>query len=150
MNRNALSAKNGLVPPGKLSRGGEELDINFTRKKSASPMFPAPSSVLRKQEQTFFNDLRQGTAILNPTGRLEYKVVVSHHDFRMGCDPQFCNRVVQIIKVYSMIIHNNNMNQDHYLTCPLTPQVKTQACMCTYTTQDSTLLASIFLFMPIK
>ncbi len=47
---------------------------------------------------------------------------ISHYDFRMGCDP-LLQQGGTTTKNYSMMIRNNNMNQDHYLTCRLTPQV---------------------------
>ncbi len=49
------------------------------------------------------------------------KWFISLHDFRIGCDPPSIKRYK---KVYFMIIFNNNMNQDHYLTCRLPPHVK--------------------------
>ncbi len=43
--------------------------------------------------------------------------------------PPFCNRVVQIKKVYiSMTLNNNNINWVYYLTCRLPPQVKILIC----------------------
>ncbi len=87
-------------------------------------------------------------------GGLNTRCFMSHYDFRMGCDPPppFCNRVVQKYKVvhlqlwfqnrvcdpppllqqdgsnkkvyFPMILNNNNINWDHYLTCRLPPQEK--------------------------
>ncbi len=52
---------------------GEEESCTFDRGRSILCIEVAASCY--KQEQTLFNDLRQGIAKTNPTGMLKYKVV---------------------------------------------------------------------------
>ena len=112
---NGVSSHQGPPPPLRKKEGGEE-------------------KLSKKQEQTLFNDLRQGIAILTPTGWLKYKVVhvtlwfqngvwvtplsqqggfkntrwFISHLFQNGVWPPFCYRVVQIKKSLS---HDNPQQQ---------------------------------------